>query len=161
MYSPTTSSRPMRAGTRKSLAIELQSLVDLDFDITLTGFSLVEVDFVLDGASDADPGAADGPEDATVVPAERAVSRRGDVWQLGRHRLLCGDARQPEDYRALLRDERVDLVFTDPPHNVPIDGHVCGSPARSPASAAGARADAARPAPAPVDRALQKRLRVS
>jgi DNA modification methylase len=51
----------------------------------------------------------------------------GDVWVLGRHRLICGDARQPADYARLLGEEKVDLVFTDPPYNVPIDGHVCGS----------------------------------
>ena len=51
----------------------------------------------------------------------------GDIWQLGRHRLLCGDARDPASYTTLLGDQRVDLVFTDPPYNVPIDGHVCGA----------------------------------
>jgi DNA modification methylase len=55
-----------------------------------------------------------------------AVSVQGDVWLLGRHRLVCGDARNADDYRLLLDDEKVDLLFTDPPYNVPIDGHVCG-----------------------------------
>jgi DNA modification methylase len=49
------------------------------------------------------------------------------VWLMGRHRLICGDARSPADYTSLLGSEAVDLVFTDPPYNVPIDGHVCGS----------------------------------
>lgn len=51
----------------------------------------------------------------------------GDVWVLGGHRLICGDAREDAVYTRLLGDERVDLVFTAPPYNVPIDGHVCGS----------------------------------
>jgi DNA modification methylase len=109
------------------LAIELQALVDLDFDVTLTGFSLAEVDLVLDGAAEADPNAKVGPEDDIPAPSALPVSRLGDLWQLGRHRLVCGDAREPGNYARLLGEECCDLVFTDPPYNVPIDGHVCGS----------------------------------
>jgi DNA modification methylase len=109
------------------LAIELQALIDLDFDVTLTGFSLAEVDFTLDAARDRDPEAPPGVEDEIPAIAAEAVTRMGDVWVLGRHRLICGDAREAGDYARLLGDERVDLVFTDPPYNVPIDGHVCGS----------------------------------
>ncbi len=109
------------------LAIELQALIDLDFDVTLTGFSLAEVDFTLDAARERDPDAPPGVEDEIPPIAPEAVSRMGDVWVLGRHRLICGDAREPAYYQRLLGDEQVDLVFTDPPYNVPIDGHVCGS----------------------------------
>jgi DNA modification methylase len=109
------------------LAIELQALIDLDFDVTLTGFSLAEVDLTLDLARDSDPDAPSGPEDDIPPMATEAVTRPGDVWVLGRHRLVCGDARNPSDYARLLQGETVDLVFTDPPYNVPIDGHVCGS----------------------------------
>ena len=56
-----------------------------------------------------------------------AVSQAGDLWLLGRHRLVCGDARATSAYSALLGDERADLICTDPPYNVPIHGHVCGS----------------------------------
>jgi len=108
------------------LAIELQSLVDLDFDVELTGFSIAEIDLVLDGAGERDTTAPSGPADAIPPMPETAVSRRGDLWQCGRHRVLCGDARNAADYAALLSDETVDLIFTDPPYNVPIDGHVCG-----------------------------------
>jgi DNA modification methylase len=108
------------------LAIELQALVDLDFDVELTGFSLAEVDLVLDAAGERDvPGPA-GPADVIPPLPETAFSRRGDLWQCGRHRLLCGDARDHRDYAAVLDGETVDLIFTDPPYNVPIDGHVCG-----------------------------------
>lgn len=108
------------------LAIEFQALIDLGFDIELTGFSLAEVDFTLDAATDGDPDLVVGPEDELPATPDVATSRRGDVWVLGRHRLICGDARVPEDYARLLGDEVVDLIFTDPPYNVPISGHVSG-----------------------------------
>ena len=53
-----------------------------------------------------------------------AVTRQGDVWVLGRHRLVCADACDEASYRKLLTSERADLVFTDPPYNVPIAGHM-------------------------------------
>ncbi len=96
------------------LALELQGLIDLDFDLELTGFSLAEIDLVLDeageSASDAETGGESAPEDRILeVPAD-PVSRRGDLWQLRRHRLLCGDARKAEDYKTLLGGETVGLV---------------------------------------------------
>lgn len=111
---------------REILAIELQGLVDLDFDVELTGFSLAEIDFALDEAGEADPDAPDAAEDAVPDVTGPAVSRMGDVWVLGRHKLVCGDARSSDDYARLLGNERVDMVFTDPPYNVAIDGNVCG-----------------------------------
>lgn len=111
---------------RDILAIELQALVDAEFDVELTGFSLAEIDLVLDEASDADPDGIDAPEDAVPMLVGEPVTQRGDVWLLGRHKLLCGDAQQASDFAALMGNERVDLVFTDPPYNVKIDGNVCG-----------------------------------
>ena len=117
----------LNAGWDKEiLAIELQGLIDLDFEVELTGFSLAEIDFVLDEAGDADPGGADEPEDNVPEVSGVAVSRLGDVWILGRHKVVCGDAKDPEAYDCLLGSEQVDMMFTDPPYNVPIDGHVCG-----------------------------------
>jgi DNA modification methylase len=55
------------------------------------------------------------------------ITQQGDIWLLGSHRLICGDARLPETYTALMGDDRARAVFTDPPYNVKIDGHVCGS----------------------------------
>lgn len=89
---------------QKTLATELQALVDLEFDTTLTGFSLAEIDLVLDNAADADSERPDRPEDALVAPAAVAVRHRGDLWQLGRHRLLCGDALEADDYARLVWD---------------------------------------------------------
>ncbi len=115
---------------RELLAIELQGLVDLDFEVELTGFSLAEVDIVLDEAQESAPDGTDASVEDTI-PTYRhdrpAVTRPGDLWILGRHKLICGDARKAGAYAALLDDEVVDLICTDPPYNVPIDGHVCGS----------------------------------
>jgi DNA modification methylase len=109
------------------LALELQELVDLDFDIELTGFSLAEIDLVLDAANEASPTGVTADEDRVPALPEGAITRPGDLWLLGRHRLLCGDARSAADHDKLMAGELADLVFTDPPYNVPIDGHVCGS----------------------------------
>ena len=117
----------LNAGWDKEiLAIELQALVDCDFDIEVTGFSLAEVDFALVDAREADPGAGDAPEDAMPDHQGDPVTRAGDIWQLGRHRLLCGDTRDSDAMDRLMDGESADLVFTDPPYNVAIDGNVCG-----------------------------------
>jgi hypothetical protein len=120
---------PSLAGSRTILdiaSIELQALVDLQFEVELTGFETAEVDLILDEARDA-AGAPSGREDETPTYASGpAVTRPGDLWQLGAHRLLCADARDPAAYVRLLEGTKADFVFTDPPYNVPIDGHVCG-----------------------------------
>src|SRR5262245_10177791 len=115
---------------REMLAIELQGLIDLDFEIELSGFSLAEVDIVLDEARESAPDGTDSAIEDTIPPYRHeapAVARPGDLWLLGRHKLLCGDAREAAAYAAVLDDEVVDLLCMDPPYNVPIDGHVCGS----------------------------------
>lgn len=108
------------------LAVELQALIDLEFDVTLTGFSLAEVDLTLDQARAQAVSGPDALEDAVPPVQEQPISRAGDIWLLGEHRLLCGDARSSDDVACLMAGERADLVFTDPPYNVPIDGHVGG-----------------------------------
>jgi DNA modification methylase len=113
---------------RELLAIELQGLIDIDFDVELTGFSLAEIDIVLDEAREGSPS---GPAEAEdEIPAlehpATAVTRSGDMWRLGRHRLICGDSRNRSAFDLLMDNERADLIFTDPPYNVPIDGHVTG-----------------------------------
>ena len=108
------------------LALELQDLIDLDFDLAVTGFSVGEIDLVLDTANESAPDRHGAADDWIPEMEESVVSRPGDLWQLGRHRLICADARDPDAYRILLAGEQVDLIFTDPPYNVPIDGHVSG-----------------------------------
>jgi DNA modification methylase len=108
------------------LAEELKDLLalDLDFDVGLTGFSIPEIDSLVEGLEPDDPGA---PED-DVIPAEApARCRAGDLWQLGPHRLVCGDALDQATVAALMDGARAQMVFTDPPYNVPIQGHVSGS----------------------------------
>ncbi|WP_223798732.1 hypothetical protein [Sphingomonas nostoxanthinifaciens] len=87
---------------------------------------MAQIDFALDEAADADPATTTGPEDQTPEPPLRATSRHGDVWLLGRHVLVCGDSREASHFDLLLGNERVDLVFTDPPYNVKIAGNVSG-----------------------------------
>jgi DNA modification methylase len=114
---------------RELLAIELQGLIDLEFDVEVTGFSQAEIDIVLDEAREGSPEGPTEPEDQVPSPVDdpaTAVTQAGDLWNLGRHRLLCGDARDRAVFDLLMRDERADLLFTDPPYNLPIDGHVSG-----------------------------------
>jgi DNA modification methylase len=110
----------------ETLAIELEALIALEFDVSLTGFSLAEIDFTLDKAREASTEAPDNPADRIPDPGTVAVANAGDLWHLGRHRLLCGDARSPHSVARLLGDDKADLIFTDPPYNVPINGHVSG-----------------------------------
>jgi DNA modification methylase len=108
------------------LKIELQHLssLDLDFDVTITGFELPEID-VLIGGADSKPGKPD-PADLVPEVSGPAVTRIGDVWQIGPHRLVCGDSTVEGTYARLLSGEPAQMVFTDPPYNVRIDGHVSG-----------------------------------
>lgn len=102
--------------------LELSSL-ELDFEFEISGFDTVDLDRF------AVAHLAQTPPAEQVLGPDRnmdAVSAPGDVWQLGRHRLFCGNALDEESYRLLLRDERAQMVFTDPPYNVKIDRHVCG-----------------------------------
>jgi ParB-like chromosome segregation protein Spo0J len=86
---------------REVLAIELQGLIDLGFDVEATGFALGEIEVVLEEATDSAPNnASDGLEDEIPVVNDAAVTRRGDVWRAGRHRLLCGDARDKTGLRS-------------------------------------------------------------
>ena len=108
------------------LAIELQGLLDVEFeDLELTGFSLGEIDNILSDASEKS-AAEPGPENAIPDEVGAAVSRFGDLWNLGSHRLMCGDARNETDYQRLLDGRRADVVLTDPPYNVRIGGNVSG-----------------------------------
>ncbi len=102
---------------------ELSELV-LDFDIEAIGFEPPEIDFRIQSLDT--PDAADSADefDAATGPA---ASVAGDLWQLGDHRLYCGDALNPMAYIALMGTNRAAAAFTDPPYNVKIDGHVCGS----------------------------------
>ncbi len=107
------------------LGAELGELfaLDLDFDIEITGFDTVDLDRL--DPTPSTPAAQQevlGEVDRNQPP----ISQPGDLWQLGPHRLICGSALDEENYQRLLGDDRVQMVFSDPPYNVKIDGHVCG-----------------------------------
>lgn len=108
------------------LAEELGALqdADLEFDVEVTGFSIAEIDGLIEGLAPEEPG---DPADDAVPNEAPARCRPGDIWRLGRHRLICGDALDSETVRLLMDGERARMVFTDPPYNVPISGHVGGS----------------------------------
>lgn len=111
---------------REMLAIELQylSAIDVDFDVEIVGFETAEIDLMIEGFETAETGEADHvPEPEDDQPA---VTRIGDLWLLGRHRLLCADALDKASYQRLMAGESARMVFTDPPYNVRVDGHVCG-----------------------------------
>jgi DNA modification methylase len=109
---------------RDILAIEFEGLaaLDLKFDLEITGFETAEIDLLIEDPSDEDPSALDN------IPArqEAAITKSGDLWTLGQHKILCGDARDPVTLAQLMAGETARVVFADPPYNVPIDGYVCG-----------------------------------
>lgn len=107
------------------LASEFQELMKGDFEMALTGFSLPEIDSVLTDVELASTSASQ-PADDCPEPTARAVARLGDHWILGRHALVCGDAKDQDAVDVLMAGQQADMVFTDPPYNVPIDGHVSG-----------------------------------
>ncbi len=109
------------------LGLELQALLleDPAFDIGLTGFAIAETDGLIEGLAVEEPVA---PKDEILPPLGDgpAIARPGDVWLLGRHRLICGDALDPAVVRTLMAGETAQMVFTDPPYNVAIEGNVSG-----------------------------------
>ena len=98
------------------LALELNDLAAEGFDLALTGFDEEALAELMAGEESDRTGATD--DDAVSAVEEVAISRPGDVWQLGTHRLLCGDATDPVSYTQLMGESVADMVFTDPPYNV-------------------------------------------
>lgn len=110
------------------LRIELGELaaLDIDFDLELTGFETPEIDLIIgsvDQNRSADPAADE-------VPRTASIKRRcevGDIWQLGSHKLYCGDARDRMGIRRLMSGQKADMTCIDPPYNVTVNGHVSSS----------------------------------
>ena len=98
------------------LRIEFDALKELDFDLELTGFSLDEIDG-LEIEEIAPEYEEDADGEITDPPAE-PVTKEGDVWILGKHRLMCGDSTSIDAVEKLLNGAKIDLVFTDPPYGV-------------------------------------------
>lgn len=104
-----------------TILLDLHAL-DLDFDIEATGFAEIEIELI---TLDLDVAGAGDRKDI-VVGDGPVIIQPGDIWQLGRHRLLCGSSLEAASWASLMRDDRAAIVVTDPPYNVPIDGHVSG-----------------------------------
>lgn len=107
------------------LAEQLKELsaLELDFSLEVTGFEMGEIDLRIGSMDEVQE-----PDEADTVPEPTgpAISRPGDLWLLGTHRLICGNALEPSTYETLMAGTAADLIFTDPPYNVPIKGHVSG-----------------------------------
>lgn len=104
------------------LAEELTSLFDDGYEIEITGFSAADLDFSVETVAQEPEAVPEHP-----APSPAPVTRLGDLWQIGPHRIICGDARDAAVWEMLLAGRPADLVFADPPYNVPIDGHVSGN----------------------------------
>ena len=111
---------------KRLLAEEFIELQEAEITLDVTGFSVSERDAIIEAVEDASPTRRVRKEDAAVEPQERVVTRPGDQWRLGRHRLLCGSALEAASYRTLMDDARARMIFTDPPYNVPNEGFTGG-----------------------------------
>jgi hypothetical protein len=106
------------------LAVELQNLiaVDGDLDVTITGFEVPEVDLILEAAKDK----PDTDDVFDVSQRIESVTRLGDLWLLGKHRIFCGNSLHESSYKTLMAARQANVIFADPPYNLPVDGNVCG-----------------------------------
>ena len=98
------------------LRIEIESLQGADFDVSLTGFGADEIADLF--AGDGEKDVKDDDFDLSAALEKAAFVERGDIWTVGRHRLLCGDATSAEDVAALMDGKKANLIVTDPPYNV-------------------------------------------
>ena len=109
---------------REMLAIELQHLSTLEdiFDISVTGFEVPEIDLLIEeGKQKPDPD-----DDFVANEQGQSVTALGDLWKLGKHRILCGNALKSDSYSRLMGKHRASVLFSNPPYNVKIDGHAGG-----------------------------------
>ena len=105
------------------LSKELQDLLGEDYDLSLIGFEDGELDRLLNLPPDGESGGDAGTAPVVIPePPRNPVSRAGDLWILGDHRLLCGDSTKADDVRRLMNGERAVLFATDPPYLVDYDG---------------------------------------
>ena len=98
------------------LRIEIESLQGTDFDVSLTGFGEDEIADLF--AGDGEKDVKDDDFDLSAALEKAAFVERGDIWTVGRHRLMCGDATSAEDVAALMDGKKANLIVTDPPYNV-------------------------------------------
>lgn len=101
------------------LADLLLDLQESDFNLDLTGFEPPEIDDILSNVHDKE--LSEDEFDVEEELKKQTVSRHGDIWQLGKHRVICGDSTKAETYKQLLDDRKANLVVTDPPYNVDVE----------------------------------------
>jgi DNA modification methylase len=109
----------------EKLKLEFQAIESLSPEISLdiTGFEMPQIEGIMEGISkEADPVINAIP----FIPEDEIVAKKGDLWQLGRHYIICGDSLKRETFTTLMGDKKADMVFADPPYDVKINGHVCG-----------------------------------
>jgi DNA modification methylase len=104
----------------EALADLIKDLETQDFDVTLTGFDAAEIDDLFSRVHDKDVN--DDDFDVEAALEEEPISKQGDIWLLGKHRLICGDSTKEEIYEKLMDGKKANLVLTDPPYGVAYDG---------------------------------------
>ena len=109
------------------LGLEFKDLseLNLDFNLDVTGFSIPEIDFKIQSL---DEPTENNPEDnIPEIDETTIVSKSGDIWKLDKHIIYCGDSLDPESFKKIMGEDRAQMIFSDPPYNVKITGHVCGN----------------------------------
>jgi DNA modification methylase len=107
-----------------ALAIEIAAIIELDdVGIELLGWETAEIDLLMD-AGVHEPES--DPADVCPEPPGTPITRAGDLWELGKHRLLCASSLEAESWTRLMAGQLAAMAFTDPPYNVPVAGHVSG-----------------------------------
>ena len=105
---------------KDKLALLIADLQGADFDVSLTGFEPAEIDSLFKDAQQSK--VKDDDFDVEAELKAPVITKAGDVWTLGRHRLVCGDSTKPETFALLMGDRKANLVITDPPYNVNYEG---------------------------------------
>jgi len=111
------------------LKIEFENLsnLELDFNLDLTGFDTADIDVMLDNSlTDKDIKLDEKANSVPYILESEIVSKEGDIWQLGKHRIMCGNSLDKNTYELLFESKKANMIFTDPPYNVKVDGHICG-----------------------------------
>ncbi|MCD4784766.1 MAG: ParB N-terminal domain-containing protein [Candidatus Eremiobacteraeota bacterium] len=107
--------------------VEIEKL-ELDFSLDITGFDTADIDLMLDNSlGDKEIKLDEKANAVPFIPENEVITKIGWIWQLGKHRVICGNAIEKEYYSHLFADKKADMVFTDPPYNVRVQGHICGN----------------------------------
>ena len=109
------------------LKIEFKELLELDFDITDTGFEIPEIDSLTIELIGDENKQEEDKEVYSLLDSIPQKVKKNDLWILGEHKIFCGDTLDPDSFKCLLMTEKAEIIVTDPPYNVKIKGHVCGN----------------------------------